>query len=685
MRGPMKTEPAAVQRPPSSAAVPGASAAAPAWPSPRPGAPWLVHLPTLLALASFLPLATMRVQQNVHLFWTFVAVPGALLLWRLGLLVAGRTLAVETLPPVKQHYVQACVQVCLYLYWGYWWQQPDGIRPIYAQAPLILVQFAFLYAFDALFAWTRGRPWRLASGPTPIVLSTNLFIWFRDDWFVWQFVMVSAGLLGKEFLKWTKDGRRTHVFNPSGFGLACAATVLIATGSSDLTWVKELATTIEVPGIYVFLFGLGMVVQWFFRVTLMTFAAALAMVAVNVVYTQATGVYLFASTNLPAAAFLGLHLLMTDPSTSPRSNVGRTLFGLGYGLGYIVVFEVLSRMGAPELYAKLYPVPILNCCVQWLDRCARSGALGRLEARWTNALPPARMNTIHMAAWAAVFATLLATGYVYSFARVPHPGDSIAFWKQAQAEGRHDAARKLAMVAGSQAAVSQGGDAYNELGLLSLGGQVDASADEVRFKSAAEWFGKGMARGSAAAHENMLMMFLYLGRRRSDQELGRALEFVQATAQRGGRAAQLLGLVYETGGGVPIDVGKALQCYRLAGDDPLAQQGIVRLGLAPGSLIDLAPFVAPLQAAAARGDGESCYYLACMHQLGRAVPADASKAKEQFVRACELGFVPARTVREQNGGSDVPKFVVPQRKFLGRPAWSTAFPVAASPVAPRAS
>ena len=29
--------------------------------------------------------------------------------------------------------------------------------------------------------------------------------------------MITAGLLGKEFLRWTKDGRKTHIFNPSGF------------------------------------------------------------------------------------------------------------------------------------------------------------------------------------------------------------------------------------------------------------------------------------------------------------------------------------------------------------------------------------------------------------------------------------------------------------------------------------
>lgn len=655
MRGPMKSEPAMAP------------------PAPRPGAPWLGHVPTALALSMFLLLPSGRVQQNAHLFWTFVAVPSALLVWRLLLALRGR-LSVETLLPVRQHYVQASVQICLYAFWGYHWMQPDGTRPIYAQLPLILAQFAFLYSFDALLAWTRGRAWRLASGPTPIVLSTNLFIWFKDDWFVWQFAMVGAGLLGKEFVKWTKDGRRTHIFNPSGFGLACAATVLIATGTSDLTWVKPLATTIEVPGIYLFLFGLGLVVQGFFRVTLMTFAAALAMVATNLAYTWWTGVYLFASTNLPAAAFLGLHLLMTDPSTSPRSNVGRTLFGLGYGFGYVVAYEVLGAIGAPEIYAKLYPVPVLNCCVQWLDRLARSGVLGRLDARWEGAGSPARVNLVHMALWSAVFATMVGTGYVYGRKRTPHPGDSITFWKQAAAEGRHDATRKLAMVAGSLAEVSGSGDAYNELGLLSLAGEVDAESEATRVKSAAHWFARGMAQGSESAHENFLMLSSYVARL-PDELVGKALAHIGSVAARGGRAAQLFGLVHETGGGVRIDPTMARHYYRLAGDDRWARLGIVRLGLAPGGGIDLTPHADLVASTAETGDGECCYYLACMHRTGRGVPQDDAAAKRWFARAVELGYPPAKTVFDQDGGTGVPRFVTPQRRYLARPPWSTAFPV----------
>ena len=43
------------------------------------------------------------------------------------------------------------MQIVLYCYWGHWWQV-DGMRPMWLQAPLILSQFCYLYAFDALWS-----------------------------------------------------------------------------------------------------------------------------------------------------------------------------------------------------------------------------------------------------------------------------------------------------------------------------------------------------------------------------------------------------------------------------------------------------------------------------------------------------------------------------------------------------
>jgi len=645
---------------------PGAGQAGPAW---------LGRLPLLLVAVLFAFLLVPRVQQNAHMVWAFAGTAGVLLSWQVVLWWmarrAGRRLVVEYVPPVRQHYIQALVQLCLYAYWGYFWVQPDGVRPIYAQVPMVLAQVAFLYAFDALFAWSRGRAWRLASGPMPIVLSTNLFIWFRDDWFVLQFVMITVGLLGKEFIRWQKEGRRTHVFNPSGFGLAVAAIALIATGNVDITWAKALATTIEIPPqIFLFLFGLGLVVQGFFAVTLMTFAAAVVMVLINLGYTWTTGVYLFASTNLPAAAFLGLMLLMTDPSTSPRTNLGRTLFGAGYGIGYVVVFQLLGLLGAPELFAKLFPVPILNLGVQWLDRIARRGALGRLNTRWETALRPSRMNVLHMTAWAAVFLVLWSTDYVGTR---HHPGDSITFWKQALAEGKPEAGRKLVMVTGSKAVAGGSADALNELGILSIEGKVVDDDPQRALKSGADWFAQAAARGSLQACENTLAIYLFLGLSRSDDELTAATRRVHEAAQQGrARSCFLLGFAREVGRGLPPDVREALAFYQRAGQGDLpSQKGIARLALSPGGAgIDLDGVAATLQRAAVDGDGESCWYLAYLHAEGRGVAREAAEVGPLRERACELRWPPACAAA---ASPTLPPFVVPDRKLL-LPPWSTAYP-----------
>ncbi|MEC9046818.1 MAG: hypothetical protein VYA51_02305 [Planctomycetota bacterium] len=641
-------------------------------PAQTSSSPKLTRLPWLLALGLLVITACPRVYGHDHLRWAMIGVSAGLIAWFVVLWVTGRRMDVVAIRPIKQHYIQASVQLILYLYWGYLWQDVDGARPIYVQSPLILAQFCYLYAFDGLWSWTRGRAWRLSSGPTPIVLSTNLFIWFRDDFFIWQFAMVTAGLLGKEFLRWNKDGRRTHIFNPSGFGLMCAATVLILLGKTDLTWAKPLSTTIAVPGIFLVIFALGLVVQHFFAVTLMTFAAAAAMVATNLIYEQVTGVYLFISTNLPAAAFLGLMLLMTDPSTSPRTNVGRTLFGFGYGFGYIVAFEVLNRIGAPDLYAKLYPVPLLNLTVQALDRFARAGVVGRLNARWEQGVAPRVSNAVHMALWATMFIGLFASGY---FGRA-HPGASIAFWKRAVSEDRAHAARGLVKVTGSRAVdpmvdpAARAG-AYNELGILSMTDGIDDAAINARVGNAARWFAEAAARGSQAGTKNVLQHFLFHRARRDDRDLGAALQACQQMATQGdARAAYLIGLAVETGVGVPPDPRGALTFYRRCPHgDLLAVRAIARVGLSLGPEFDLSDVAAPLQSAAEVGDAESCYYLAYMHRRGQGVERDASRASEWMRRAVELGFDPARTAKRQAA------FAAPRRKFHTAPPYTTDYPI----------
>ena len=54
--------------------------------------------------------------------------------------------------------------------------------------------------------------------------------------------MVAIGFLAKEFIRWNKDGRRVHIFNPSSFPLAVASTVLLLTNTTHLTWGEDIAT-----------------------------------------------------------------------------------------------------------------------------------------------------------------------------------------------------------------------------------------------------------------------------------------------------------------------------------------------------------------------------------------------------------------------------------------------------------
>jgi hypothetical protein len=500
-------------------------------------------------------LALPRVRANPNLRTTILGVAAFLVAWTLVLWIRRRRFAecfrIERAPLLRSHYVQASVQSAIYVYWGWYW------RDVYAEVPLILSQLVFLYAFDALLSWSRGRRWRIGCGPLPIVLSTNVFIWFVDDVYVWQYALMAVGALGKEFIKWNREGRRTHVFNPSAFTLAIFSLVLIATNTTYLTRGVAIATTLALPPhIYLEIFLLGLVVQYFFGVTLMTFSAAAVLIVLNAIYNSVTGTYYFIDTQLPIAIFLGLHLLMTDPSTSPRTNLGRVIFGGLYGLANFVLYIVFQRAGVPEFYDKLLPVPVLNVSVQLFDRFARSGWLGRLSS-WEARFQPKKSNLVYMSAWSAVFLVLLTSGSVDA----PHPGASIDFWKKAYAEGRYDSGTRLYKLLESQA--DQGSaPAQSDLGTLYLEGK----AVKEDHAAAAHWFAVSCQGGDLEGCANLASQFLFLREARSDEDVARALGSLERvavtkTSSASARACYLVGFAYESGRGRPQDAAKARRCY----------------------------------------------------------------------------------------------------------------------------
>ena len=159
----------------------------------------------------------------------------------------------------------------------------------------------------------------------------------------------------------------------AAFALGLFSLALIATGTTDLTWGQEIASTLTLaPHIYTFLFVMGLVVMYFFSITLVAGTAAAVLFGLSAAYSAWAGVPYFVDSEIPAAVFLGLHLLITDPSTSPRTPLGKTAFGALYGVGVFALYTVLASAGAPTFYDKLLCVPLLNLSVRGIDMAVRS-------------------------------------------------------------------------------------------------------------------------------------------------------------------------------------------------------------------------------------------------------------------------------------------------------------------------
>jgi hypothetical protein len=366
-----------------------------------------------------------------------------------------RTLAIDVVLR-KQHYLQAFAQCSILLYWGWHW------RPVYESAALIAAQVVFAYAFDMLLSWSRRDTYALGFAPFPVVFSINLFLWFKPQWFYLQFLLVAVGFAAKELIRWNKDGRPAHIFNPSSFPLALFSVALILTDRSAMTWGPEIAATqLWPPHIYLFIFLVGLPGQFFFGVTPMTLSAVATTYLFGLLYFAVTGTYFFFASYIPIAVFLGMHLLFTDPSTSPRTELGRLLFGFLYGLSVVGLYALFEQTDTPSFYDKLLPVPVLNLSIKLIDRIARSKALRRLDpAALGTALAPRERNLAYITLWTLLFTVMSVTQGVGD----SHPGHSVPFWQQACREGRRNACRNLERLEAAHCKTGSGW-ACNELGI----------------------------------------------------------------------------------------------------------------------------------------------------------------------------------------------------------------------------
>ncbi len=414
-------------------------------------------LPVTVILGLVIVVFTKTVQQHSTLMMAVGLAAAALAAWLIVLAIScrkeTRVLGFQFILR-KQHYIQAGVQLALFAYWGYYWQ------PVYDHAPHIVAQLLFAYGFDLLLSWSLRRDYVLGAGPFPIIFSINLFLWFKDDWFYLQFVMIAVGLLGKEFVRWQRDNKSVHIFNPSAFTLGFFSLLLVITGTTNLTWGQEIASTLTLaPHIYLVLFLLGLVVMYFFAITAVAATAAAMLFALSAISYQIQGVPYFLDSEIPAAVFLGLHLLITDPSTSPKNMTGKILFGALYGIGVFVLYALLTWLEVPTFYDKLLCVPLLNLSVIAIDRLA-----ARLKFQSVFSLVPflgtTRANFALMLGWVLLFGSMTMLGKTDG----RHVGDQVPFWQQACNDNRSYACERLLLLESTYCSDNSAW-ACNELGL----------------------------------------------------------------------------------------------------------------------------------------------------------------------------------------------------------------------------
>src|SRR5262249_15017216 len=126
------------------------------------------------ALAGLALLAPVR--NNPNLPAAFAGAALAILVWNALLFLwvghTRKTLRVDVVLK-KQHYLQACGQGVILMYWVWYWPQ------VYQSFLLILAQLIFAYAVDILLSWSRRDTYVLGFAPFPVIFSINLFLWFK--------------------------------------------------------------------------------------------------------------------------------------------------------------------------------------------------------------------------------------------------------------------------------------------------------------------------------------------------------------------------------------------------------------------------------------------------------------------------------------------------------------------------
>lgn len=286
------------------------------------------------------------------------------------------------------HLAQMSVQALVFLYTALYW--PSAA----AMLPRMAALMAFGYAVDFALSALRYKSWRVGAGPVPVVLSSNLFVWFAGGHAWLHYAVVLLALACKHFVQ--RDGR--HIFNPSAIGVVLVGIpcLLLPHRLDDVDISHALSAT---PNALEVAFLLSLISLTRVPVVLITLAAAAftapLLWTLPELFPGVADVPLFTS----SAIYIGIALLITDPATTPRSPVGQILFGVVY----ITLFAAIASLLGPldlGFWGKMLPLPVLNALAPrfdaWADRVAHA------SPAWLTH----RYNRWHVAVWVAVVVAL---------------------------------------------------------------------------------------------------------------------------------------------------------------------------------------------------------------------------------------------------------------------------------------
>lgn len=282
---------------------------------------------------------------------------GGLLAWAVALLVRlrGRVNQLRvTFAARPHHFLPAGIQIAVFAYWALYW---PPVRPhMLLDVPL---QLLFALLFDALLSLSLRRSWEAGFSVFPIVLSTNLFIWFPPEWF-WLGFAVAAIAISSKWAFRRADGR--HVFNPSALGISVIG--LLAITQTGVRY-QDIALDLQLPpNILELIFLLSLIPIVRFGLGALSLSAALAMLAILALVPG--------STRLPTpfwpAWFLSITLFAGDPMTAARHFGGRVLHGLCLGAGVSGFAWLLVQLTGLDYFAKVFPVVLCNLAVPQFDR-----------------------------------------------------------------------------------------------------------------------------------------------------------------------------------------------------------------------------------------------------------------------------------------------------------------------------